>query len=217
MLSFAAGVMLAASCFSLILPAIAHLRHEGAGVLAASITVSLSVLLGAFFIAAMNRMVPALTDFDADALRTRRLWLFVFAITFHNIPEGMAVGVSFANGVPVGTATALGIGVQNIPEGLAVGFALLTTGMRTGRAWCLALASGLVEPIAGLGGAALVHAALPVMPWALGVAAGAMLYVVAMDIIPESFDGRAVSKHWVSGALLVGLGTMTFLDIAMAA
>lgn len=217
MLSFAAGVMLAAACFSLILPAIAYSRAHGAGILAATMTVALSVALGAILIAAVYRMIPTVAGSDAEARRKRGLWLFVLAITLHNFPEGIAVGVSFAGGVPSGTATAIGIGVQNIPEGLAVAFALLATGMGMGRAWCLALVSGLVEPVAGLGGAALISAALPLMPWALGASAGAMIYVVTTEILPEAFDGWARSPHLASATLLIGLGTMTALDVTLAA
>ena len=215
MLAFAAGVMLAASFFSLIMPAVDRARESGASAVQASAIVTLAVLLGAGAIALLNRFAPRAAELTGRAREVRRLWLFVFAITLHNIPEGMAVGVSFADGTKSGIATAIGIGTQNMPEGLAVGFALMAAGLPRSRAWLLALGSGLVEPVAGLAGAAVVAMAMPLLPWALGFAAGAMIHVVASGIIPDTQDEEAGRGGWASAALMIGLGAMMFLDIAL--
>lgn len=215
MLAFAAGVMLAASFFSLIIPAVDRMRESGASPTAASATITLAVLLGAAVIGLINRYAPQAAAQTGQQRQVRKLWLFVFAITLHNLPEGMAVGVSFAGGTQQGLATAIGIGVQNVPEGLAVGFALMAAGVSRPRAWLLALGSGLVEPVAGLAGAALVAAAMPLLPWALGFAAGAMIHVVASGIIPETQDTEPGRGGWASAALMIGLGGMMFLDIAL--
>lgn len=212
MLAFAAGVMLAASFFSLIIPAVDRVRETGASAMTASGIVTVAVLLGAAAIALLNRLAP---EIPRQTGVQRRMWLFVFAITLHNIPEGMAVGVSYAGGFEAGITTTIGIGVQNVPEGLAVAFALIAAGVARTRAWLLALASGLVEPVAGLAGAALVAVAMPLLPWALGFAAGAMIHVVASGIIPESQAGETGKGGWASAALMIGLGGMMFLDIAL--
>jgi zinc transporter, ZIP family len=220
MLGFAAGVMLAASFFSLIIPGIEQAQAMGATKVSASATVVAAVLLGGFCLAQLNAVVPPLDELGlgprgiADA-RFRRVWLFVAAITLHNFPEGMAVGVSFGGGdASAGMATAIGIGVQNLPEGLAVAGALAGLGYSPRTSVMLALASGLVEPVAGLAGAALVSIAAPLLPWGLGFAAGAMIYVVASEIIPD-MHARLGGGRFATGGLMVGLGAMMFLDTTL--
>lgn len=220
MLGFAAGVMLAASFFSLIIPGIEQARATGASQVAASATMVAAILLGGFCLAQLNALVPPLDKLGlgprgiADA-RFRRVWLFVAAITLHNFPEGLAVGVSFGFGAGTGTgvATAVGIGVQNLPEGFAVAGALAGLGYSRRTAVLLALASGLVEPVAGLAGASLVSLASSLLPWGLGFAAGAMIYVVASEILPD-MRIRA-GGHRAAHAMMVGLVAMLFLDTTL--
>lgn len=220
LLGFAAGVMLAASFFSLILPAIEVSRAGGASPVLASLQVAAAVLLGAFVIARLNHWLPPVESLGlgppgiAASASVRRIWLFVAAVTLHNFPEGMAVGVSFGGGdFATGRVTALGIGLQNIPEGLAVALALTTIGFERTRAVMIAAASGMVEPIAGLIGVSIVAVAHAFLPWGLGLAAGAMIYVVASDIIPEA-HARIVGGGRASLGLMTGLAAMMFLDTA---
>lgn len=220
MLGFAAGVMLAASFFSLIIPAIEQAHRLGAGRFGASATVAAAVLLGAAGLALLNQKVPPLDSLGLGPegiaqARFRKVWLFVAAITLHNFPEGLAVGVSFGGGdTGAGTATAVGIGVQNIPEGLAVAGALTSIGYRRLTAVLAALASGLVEPIAGLFGVAIVSVAQPLLPWGLGLAAGAMIYIVASEIIPDT-HARIVGGGKATTGLMIGLAAMMFLDTTL--
>lgn len=219
-MGFAAGVMLAASFFSLILPGIAQAQSTGFGHSAAAAIVIAAMLAGGAFVALMNRMVPALDLIGltpkrgVGAAKHRRIWLFVAAITLHNFPEGLAVGVSFGAGdFKAGYATALGIGLQNIPEGLTVAAALMTIGYERGRAILAALASGLVEPVGGFIGVSTVVAVASLLPWALGFAAGAMIYVVCSEIIPHAH--RDDEGGIATSGLMLGLAAMMFLDISL--
>lgn len=221
LLGFAAGVMLAASFFSLILPAIEVARAQGAGQFGAPAQVAAAVLLGAFVIARLNDWVPPLDRLGlgppgiAASSSARRIWLFVAAVTLHNFPEGMAVGVSFGAGdFAAGRVTAMGIGLQNIPEGLAVAVALTSIGYGRGRAALIAAATGLVEPVAGLIGVSIVTAAQAFLPWGLGLAGGAMIYVVASDIIPDAHL-RIKGGGRVGTGLMVGLVAMMLLDTGL--
>lgn len=219
-LGFAAGVMLAASFFSLIIPGIEQAQAQGAGKAQAAAVIVAAVLLGALTIAWINRHVPPLDRIGlgpggiAEA-SFRRVWLFVAAITLHNFPEGLAVGVSFGTGdFAAGTATALGIGLQNIPEGLAVAAALTTIGYSARTGVLAALASGLVEPVAGLFGVTVVALAAPLLPWGLGFAAGAMIYVVASEIIPQT-HAHIERRGRANFGLMIGLAAMMFLDVSL--
>jgi ZIP family zinc transporter len=224
MLGFAAGVMLAASFFSLIIPGINEAREMGASQIEASATIVAAVLLGGAALAQINAIIP---PFDKLGLgpngivtaevtaSARRVWLFVGAITLHNFPEGLAVGVSFGGGdMQAGTSTALGIGLQNIPEGLAVAGALAGIGYPPARAVLVALASGLVEPVAGLFGVSVVSLAQPLLPWGLGFAAGAMIYIVASEIIPDT-HARIAGGGRATMGIMVGLVAMMFLDTTL--
>jgi ZIP family zinc transporter len=219
-LGFAAGVMLAASFFSLIIPGIEQGQSAGLGRTGAAAIVIAAVLIGGAFVGLVNRSVPALGGIGfspkegVSEVAHRRIWLFVAAITLHNFPEGLAVGVSFGTGdFTAGYATALGIGLQNIPEGLAVAAALMTIGYSRGRAVLGALASGLVEPIGGFIGVATVAAVASLLPWALGFAAGAMIYVVSSEIIPHTH--RNGGGGIATAGLMIGLAAMMFLDISL--
>lgn len=212
MLGFAAGVMLAASFFSLVIPALSHLERGGAGRWESAMVVAASLFAGAAMIMALERRLPGGAT-DPDALAHQRLWIFVLAITLHNIPEGLAVGVSFGGGAYAeGSATALGIGIQNLAEGFAVGGALALRHRPT-VAFLGALATGLVEPVAGTIGALLVAHVTTLLPWGLCLAAGAMVSVIMSQIVPD-LDRRSAGPSQL--ALIVGLCLMMVLDIALA-
>ena len=154
------------------------------------------------------------TGSDPRMVLSRRIWLFIIAITLHNFPEGAAVGVSFGGGdMHQGLSTALGIGIQNMPEGLAVSAAMATLGYGRWPAFAAALASGLVEPVGGLIGASVVDLLPGALPWGLGLAAGAMIYVVTAEIIPETREKSKGEGSMIG--LMIGLVGMMFLDIAL--
>lgn len=215
-LGFAAGVMLSASFFSLIVPAIeAAAGRYGEGVAPAAIAV-IGILAGMAVVAWLNDILPHehfTTGREGPQSATlRKIWLFIIAITIHNFPEGLAVGVGFgAHGVSGGMPLAIGIGLQNLPEGLAVAVALLGEGYSRARAWGIAALTGLVEPIGGAIGAAVISVSQPFLPWGLAFAAGAMLYVISHEIIPETHR-RGHQKKATFG-LAIGLVVMLFLDV----
>lgn len=218
LLGFAAGVMLAASFFSLILPGLDAARAGSGSETVGTLIVIAAVLAGAACVALVNRYVPHEHFISGreglSARRLRRIWLFVAAITLHNAPEGLAVGVGFGGGdIANGTSLALAIGLQNMPEGLAVATTLLSLGYSRGHAFLVALASGLVEPVGGFFGIAAVSLAAPVLPWALGFAAGAMIFVVSNEVIPETH--RKGHETLATSGLMVGLAVMMFLDVAL--
>ena len=215
-LGFAAGVMLAASFFSLIVPALeASATLYGAGAIPGTI-VSAGILAGMAAIAGLNAVIPHehfLLGREGPARASlRRIWLFVIAITIHNVPEGLAVGVGFGTGdYANGIALAIGIGLQNAPEGLAVAVALAGEGYPVRRAFWVALLTGLVEPLGGLAGAAAVAVSRVLLPWGLAFAAGAMIYVISHEIIPETH--RRGSHNEATLGLGIGLVAMLFLDV----
>lgn len=205
MLGFAAGVMLAATAFSLLVPAI----DEG-GIW---VTV-VGLALGAGFLDLMDRSVPHMhfiSGPEGPSSNLRRIWLLVLAITIHNLPEGLSVGVSFGTeDIAAGTVLAVAIGLQNMPEGLAVALPLVREGYTRRRAVWYATLTGLVEPMAALLGVSLVVIFAPLLPVGLAFAAGAMLYVVADEIIPESHR-KGHEKEATLGTV-VGFGLMMTLD-----
>jgi ZIP family zinc transporter len=218
MLGFAAGMMLAASAFSLLLPGIDAARTmTGSPMLAACVVVS-GLGLGVALMVGLDRFVPHEHEKSGrrgpEAKRINRVWLFVLAITLHNLPEGMAIGVSFAEGdMTVGLPLTTAIAIQDIPEGLAVALALRVTGITAIRAVLIAMASGLMEPlgaIAGLGVSASFALGYPV---ALGLAAGAMIFVVSHEVIPETH--RNGHETPATLGLMLGFGVMMFLDTAL--
>jgi zinc transporter, ZIP family len=210
MLGFGAGVMLAASSFSLVIPALAAARQTGAGNWLAGGTVGAGILLGAGLLLALDALVPhehfvkGLEGARGRALK--RVWLFVFAICLHNLPEGLAIGVAFAGPNAVSAfALATGIAIQDIPEGMVVALALRSVGYGKWTCAGLGVLSGLVEPIAAVSGAALVSLSAGLLPWGLAMAAGA--------IIPESH--RKGHEALATGGLIVGFVVMMVLDTSL--
>jgi zinc transporter, ZIP family len=218
LISGAAGVMLAASFFSLLQPAFAYAEggfvREGLGAL----TVVAGVFLGAGALFLIHKHAPHehFTRGREGPERTHfsRLWLFVIAITLHNFPEGMAVGVGFAGGdVSNGVALGIGIGLQNIPEGLAVAVSLVAIGYSRKVAFLVGSLTGLVEPIGGVIGAAAITLAAPAMPVILGIAAGGMLFIISDEIIPETHRGP--HEDLATFALLGGIVVMMLMQAAL--
>jgi zinc transporter, ZIP family len=198
MLAVSAGVMLSATFFSLLLPGLELVRGRGgpASELNAVLTVSGGVILGASVLWLVHAIVPH-EHFEKGREGGNRAlgrnWLFVLAIALHNFPEGLSVGVAYGGGgnFATGYAVTLGIGLQNMPEGLAVAAALINDGKGRGRAFTIALLTGLVEPLGGLVGALAVSLSEALLPWGLAFAAGAMLFVVSGEVIPETHrEGR---------------------------
>jgi ZIP family zinc transporter len=218
MLGFAAGVMLAASFLSLIVPGLKYSEAVlGNATLAATVMV-VAVMSGAIVLSLINRYAPhehfVLGIKGIDRPELRRIWLFVIAITLHNFPEGLAVGVGYGGGdIASGTVLAIGIGLQNIPEGLAVAAALLSHGYSRGACFAIGAATGFVEPVGGLLGVTAVTIFAPLLPWGLGFAAGAMLFVVSNEIVPETH--RRGHEELATFGLMVGLALMMFLDMSL--
>jgi len=224
MLGFAAGIMIAASYWSLLAPAIAMTEASG-GI--PWVPAAVGFLTGGVFLFSVDKVLPHLhLGFpveEAEGIKTswHRSVLLVLAITLHNIPEGLAVGVAFgavAAGVPeaslgAAVALALGIGIQNFPEGLAVAAPLRREGWSRKKSFMYGQASGFVEPIAGVIGAAAVMLMRPLLPYALSFAAGAMIYVVVEELIPESQLAR--NTDLATMAAMVGFALMMTLDVAL--
>ncbi|BAY32300.1 hypothetical protein NIES2107_41880 [Nostoc carneum NIES-2107] len=218
MLGFGGGVMLAATSFSLIVPATEAAIAQGQSQTSAAFIIVVGILLGGIFLQLAHQFLPHEHFFKGkENVRynnLKRIWLFIAAITIHNFPEGLAVGVNFgtnniSNGIPV----ALGIGLQNIPEGLVVALSLVAEKYSAGYAVWISLLTGLVEPIGGLIGIAVVNIANFILPWAMAFAAGAMLFVISDEIIPESHR-KGLEKEGTMGVML-GFVLMMFLDIAL--
>lgn len=212
LLGAAAGVMLAATAFSLLVPGMnfGDALWPGKGIYA----VSAGMLLGAIFLHFADRQLPhvhldAVVDAQLNSLN--KVWLFIIAITIHNFPEGMSVGVSFGSGeMKNGLVLAIAIALQNIPEGLAVALPLVSLGYSRWRAVGIALATGLVEPVGGLLGITMVTLFQSILPLAMGFAAGAMLFVISEEIIPETHSkGRS---RYATFALIIGFIIMMVLD-----
>ncbi|WP_299878013.1 ZIP family metal transporter [uncultured Cocleimonas sp.] len=218
LLSFAAGIMLAASFFSLILPSIEYGEEIFSSKNMAVIITIIGIMSGAVGLYLMHRYLPhehfVSGHEGPDTKKINRIWLFVFAITLHNFPEGMAVGVGFAGGdVSNGMSLATGIGLQNIPEGLAVAVSLLSIGYSKMKSFFIAFLTGLAEPIGGLFGSIAVSYAGPIMPWALAFAAGAMLFIISDEIIPETH--RSGFQNLATFSLLIGFVSMMYLDATL--
>jgi len=206
-LGFAAGVMLAASFTSLILPGF---KIGGA------IPVFTGIALGAILISFTDRLLPHLHPIigreGLKSSKLRAIWLLVIAVTIHNLPEGLAVGVGFGSGdLLLGVSIMLAIGIQNIPEGLSVGFDLLSSRSYSRiKAYTASIASGFVEPPLALIGAYTVSISSQLLPYAMGFAAGAMLFVVSDEVIPETH--RLGHERKASYGLIAGLLLMLALD-----
>lgn len=218
MLSFAAGIMLAASFFSLLLPAIEYGENYYGGKELAVTIVIVGLMSGAIVLHLIHRFLPHEHFFSGregpDPGALSRIWLFVIAITLHNFPEGMAVGVGVAgSGIERGVSLATGIAIQNIPEGLAVSVSLLAVGYSRPEAFWVGFLTGLAEPIGGLFGAVAVSVAGPLMPWTLAFAAGAMLFIISDEIIPETH--RRGLESLATFALMLGFASMMYLDATL--
>lgn len=225
MLGFAAGVMIAASFWSLLAPAI-EMSAEVSD-LPSWMPALIGFLLGGLFLGLLDKVLPHLhVGFkreEAEGPKTswRRSILLVSAITLHNIPEGLAIGVAFGavaqelSSATIGSAVALaiGIGLQNFPEGTSVSVPLRREGMSRGKAFLYGQFSGIVEPISGVLGALLVMSIRPLLPYALAFAAGAMIFVVVEELIPEAqLKGNTDT---VTMATLLGFSIMMTLDVAL--
>jgi len=212
MLGGAAGVMLAATSFSLIVPGIEYGNQvwPGYGVY----IVVFGMLVGAVFLDRIDKWLPHehfVLGHEGPSSSLKRIWLFIIAITIHNFPEGLAVGVGFGSGdIGAGTSLAIGIGLQNMPEGLAVAMPLIGLGYNRWRAIGIATLTGLVEPIGGVLGVAAVTVFNSVLPFGLAFAAGAMLFVISDEIIPETHS-KGKSRLATFG-VMVGFVIMMALD-----
>ncbi len=224
MLGFAAGVMIAASFWSLLAPAIDMAEESG---LPSWLPPLIGFLAGGLFLRLVDRILPHLhlnTPLEeAEGIKTswQRSVLLVLSITLHNIPEGLAVGVAFG-AVAQGLSTellasaivlALGMGMQNFPEGAAVSIPLRREGLSRIKSFWYGQLSGMVEPISGIIGAAAVFFIKPLLPYALSFAAGAMIYVVVEELIPESQSSG--NSHNATLGTMLGFAVMMLLDVAL--
>lgn len=215
---FGAGVMLAACSFSLIVPGLNAAETLGHTSLQSGLIVGIGILVGAASLLLMERLLPhehfikGVEGQNAQLLK--RTWLFVFAILLHNLPEGLAIGVAYAGSNPIqagGLAT--GIAIQDIPEGLVVAVALVAAGYSRTTSILIAISSGLIEPIGALLGAIVVGVSAELLPWGLAFAAGAMLFVISHEIIPESH--RKGHEASATSGLMIGFVLMMLLDTSL--
>jgi len=210
LLGFGAGVMLAASFFSLLAPALESAATVSGSAGGGALTVAIGLSLGAAVLMAADRWLPhehfVKGREGGSSHHDASLWLFVIAITLHNVPEGLAVGV--AQGGGNGSALTAGIAIQNMPEGLIVAIALVSLGITRLKAVALALATGMAEPLGGLIGASAISHAAAMLPWGLAFAAGAMLFVISHEIIPETHrngNERVATIGLIGGFVLMML------------
>ncbi|MBR6100818.1 MAG: ZIP family metal transporter [Ruminococcus sp.] len=218
-LGFAAGVMIAASVWSLLIPSIELAGERG---LTAWLPAAAGLIAGVLFLMLFDRLMPFFRPAEEGSLRRGlgKTALLVFAVTLHNIPEGMAVGLAFALTGSSGTAEAMaaaialavGIGIQNFPEGAAISLPLRQTGMSRGKAFLCGALSGIVEPIAGVLTVLAAGHIAALMPWLLAFAAGAMLYVVVEELIPEAHLGAG---HLGTMGVMLGFIIMMILDVSL--
>lgn len=224
LLGFGAGVMLAATAFSLIVPGLDAAGQQGLDGIRSGLLVSVGICLGVGMMLLMDRLVPH-AHLDADGKTTRRVmgrlsdWLppqvmlFVLAITLHNIPEGMAVGVASGSGMEHASTFSMAIALQDIPEGLVIALSLRTAGVARGRAVLIGVLSGLVEPAGAIVAALAVGAFSTLLPWGLAFAAGAMLFAVSHEVIPESH--RHGHETWATFGLTLGFCLMMVMDTGL--
>ncbi|HEX5809147.1 MAG TPA: ZIP family metal transporter [Anaerolineales bacterium] len=225
MLGFAAGVMIAASFWSLLAPALEMSREMSS--MLVWVPSAVGFLSGGAFIRLLDLFLPHLhlgfpvTEAEGVHTKWKRSILLVLAITLHNIPEGLAVGVAFgavAANLPSATlagavALAIGIGIQNFPEGVAVAVPLRAEGMSQAKSFWYGQVSALIEPVAGMIGAAAVLLMRPILPYALAFAAGAMIFVVVEELIPES--QLAKNTDFATSGAMLGFVIMMILDVAL--
>lgn len=218
LLGLGGGIMLAATSFSLIVPGTEAAIAQGASSGQAAMVVAMGVLLGGGFLWFAHNHFPHEHFFKGKEgpLRQnfKQIWLFVIAIALHNFPEGLAVGVGFgASDTASATALATGIGLQNVPEGLVVALALRELNYSAAYAIWISTLTGLLEPLGGLVGAGVVSIAQPILPWGMAFAAGAMLFVIIDEIIPE-VSQKGWGQEGTIGAML-GFVVMMVLDIGL--
>ncbi len=220
LLGFSAGVMLAATCFSLLNPAL-RLAAEGAGSkLTAGLGVAACMLAGALFLHLCNKLIPHEhfvkgREGPAQAAKLKRIWLFVLAIALHNFPEGLAVGAGTGSlDLTVAGPILAGIALQDIPEGFVVAVALTGVAYGRGQALFVVVLTGVIEAAAALLGFVATSQAQSVLPWALALSGGAMLYVVSDEMIPESHR-KEFAKEATAG-LMAGFVLMMFLDTSLS-
>lgn len=222
LLGFASGVMIAASVWSLIIPAIEMAEEQG---VIGWIPATIGFILGIIFLMIIDVVVPHLENNVEKGIKSFKLnktTMLVLAVTLHNIPEGMAVGVVFASALTAGTgitmasafALAIGIAVQNFPEGAIISMPLKSEGMPKPKAFLCGVLSGVVEPIAAIITILLTSLIVPVLPYLLAFAAGAMIYVVVDELIPESQNTCHLSRYGTLGVTL-GFLVMMILDVSL--
>ncbi len=220
LLGVGGGVMLAATAFSLIVPGTEAALALGYSQQQAALVISVGIVIGGVLLWLLHDNFPHEHFVRGSESRKitesfQRLWLFVLAITIHNFPEGLAVGVGFGNGdISHGLPLAIGIGLQNIPEGLVVALALKELKYSTSFALGISVLTGLVEPVGGIFGASIVSFGQSSLPWAMAIAAGAMLFVIVGEIIPE-IDRESIAREGALG-IIGGFVAMMFLDIAFS-
>ena len=222
LLGFAAGVMIAASVWSLLIPSINMAREQG---IPAWIPSATGFLFGIVFLLVLDSVIPHLhlesTKPEGIKTKLKKTTMMIFAVTLHNIPEGIAVGVSFTGalignaGITMAGAFALafGIAIQNFPEGAIISMPLKAEGMSKGKAFFYGTLSGVVEPIGATMTILLTNAVVPILPYLLSFAAGAMIYVVVEELIPESQAGEHSNIGTVGVA--IGFVIMMILDVAL--
>lgn len=218
LLGFAAGMMLAASAFSLILPglesaqAILNQRFFAAFIVVLGLGLGTIMMLGLDYFTPHQQANAALCG--PECQRLGGIWLFVFAIALHNLPEGMAIGISFTHGdLKIGLPLTLAIAIQDIPEGFAVALALRSAGLNNSKAFLIGAATGALEPFGAMLGFAMSSSLVLAYPISMGLAAGAMIFVVCHEVIPET--QRNGHQAAATTGLMVGFAVMMFLDTAL--
>ena len=222
LLGFASGVMIAASVWSLLIPSIDMAQEQGK---IAWVPAAVGFLLGIIFLLVLDSVIPHLhlnsNEPEGIKAKLKKTAMMVFAVTLHNIPEGMAVGVAFAGAMTQNTgitiagalALAIGIAIQNFPEGAIISMPLKSEGMSKPKAFSLGVLSGIVEPIGAIITILLTSLVVPILPYLLAFAAGAMIYVVVEELIPEAQDGEHSNLATIGVA--IGFVIMMILDVAL--
>lgn len=222
-LGFAAGIMIAASVWSLLIPALEMSAENGSPI--PWLPAAGGFVIGAAFLLLLDRLLPHMhaNTGEVEGLHSnfKKSTMLMLAVTLHNIPEGLAVGLAFGfvgsgpNAVTLSGAIALALGMalQNFPEGAAISLPLKNAGMKNGKAFIYGALSGIVEPIFGVLGVLVAGSVIGIMPWMLGFAAGAMIYVVVEELIPEANLGQ--HSHYGTLSVMVGFLLMMVLDVAL--
>ena len=218
LLGFAAGMMLAASAFSLILPGIEAAQEILDQRFLAAFIVVLGLGLGTVMMLGLDYFTPHQKASAAlcgpQCQRLSGVWLFVFAIALHNLPEGMAIGISFTHGdLQIGLPLTIAIAIQDIPEGFAVALALRSAGLSSTKAFLIGAATGVLEPLGAILGFTMSSSVVLAYPLSMGLAAGAMIFVVCHEVIPETH--RNNHQAAATTGLMIGFAVMMFLDTAL--